>query len=103
MPCVNVEEPCPCFTQAQLELVADGGITSCRVRVNGENSLVGTDATTGLWDRVVVEFEGDPDERLFFCEYRERTPNVSVSLEIPEASYFTCGAAIEAECLARGP
>ena len=100
MPCLNVvESECPCWTQPELDQIADSSTITCGTEVLFVDAgILGPDAT-GNNDLVFADadFFGDPAGVYF-----ENTPPETRIISIEPDQLITCIASIEAECTARG-
>lgn len=100
MPCVSaVENGCPCWTEAEIDNVADGTTTSCGVNPVGSNVpytgvIVGTDATTGGPESALQHSQG-------FCIYQSDDGS-GREFRFQFSSSDGCRASIESECESRG-
>jgi len=98
MPCVNVaEDECPCWTEAELDLIADGETEVCVV---GQTFaiIVGPDGGDPENDGVTVGLLA-PD----VCNYLENSPGQVIrNIQLSAPDIQICIASIAAECEFRG-
>ena len=102
MPCVNVvEAECRCWTQSELEQVADNVTEFCGAPLLGFDAvLIGIDGSGGVTDAAIADTIafGEPA-----CFYLENTPTlVFLILPLELEELLTCITTIENECAARG-
>ena len=106
MPCVNVvANECPCWTEAQLDLVGlhvdENGASTDDCAEFGANqvSLSGIDVDTGLEEFAVADV-GDPEfcfSRLIENDSNGVPQNVGVFLQIEAEEGVTCALSVVAE------
>ena len=101
MPCVNaVWGGCPCWTEDELDLVADAPSPMCFLFPGAFSNLFGPDAQTGEPDIVqAVPGGGDMSTQ---CFYLESSPFDIRFTDISSAQFLDCEASIIAECASRG-
>jgi len=97
LPCLNiVAAECPCWTEDELDTIADGGTQQCGLRVDGAMRLQGIDAATGRGESAIA------NPRKNACRFDSQTPAVSWVLEVTKGEVAACMLSIEAECTERG-
>jgi hypothetical protein len=98
MPCVNVEAGgCPCWNEAEIDLVADELVTSCQDSPT-LSLLWGRDATTGNLDYAGIQVETN-----ITCYYQEMTPTFVRRYQVIDAAQHTaCRNSVTSECTNRG-
>ncbi len=100
MPCVNVVlGGCPCWTEDELDLVADAPSPMCFLFPASSN-LFGLDEETGTPD--IVQATPGEDDMSAQCFYLESSPAASHRMDISSAQFTDCEASIIAECASRG-
>lgn len=96
MPCVNpVETECKCWTEAELDLIADGTLITCGLDF-GFYRKFGTDSGGGFEEVVtgILTNEGG-----LGCSYLSVAPTSEMRFfPLTEQEYQACVSSIEAEC-----
>ncbi len=106
MPCVNVvENECPCWTEDELDGVADGGTIFCGGPSLGVSLLIlGPDLVSGLHEDIATADESNGLPRT--CSYQELKlgPGGAINrfFEITFEQFEACSASIQAQCADRG-
>lgn len=95
--CVVADNGCPCWTEDELDLIADRDVARC-VSSSGDFELRGSDLNTGNVDFVLVQNGEDG----VFCQYSENTPTTFRFLFITLDEFADCAASVETECADRG-
>ena len=95
MPCVNVaESECPCWTEAELDAIADGRTDFCGDVIANGLAVDGVDWATGDRDLAqVFTFN--------ICFYQENTPLITTLMVVDPAEVTACFDSILAECASR--
>lgn len=96
MPCVKTS--CPCWTDAELDEIADGVTFSCEA-VGTVAIVFGLDAQTDMQDFAAVSLTGSVPQ---LCVYNEQTPGLFRFEEIGFSQRDVCVQSILAECDDRG-
>ena len=97
MPCVI--EGCPCWSEAEIDLVADGVTQGC-VDEPSFTVLIGLDGTVGGQEAAGTKIDGS----LLQCFYQERTPEPGIIrfLPIDSDEHGFCDELVKIECNNRG-
>lgn len=100
MPCINVEPGgCPCWTEAEIDLVADGDLRFCQDAPT-LTILQGEDAVAVLSTELAAAVINDSTTN---CTYWERTPDEVYRYQaVDQDQYAVCRDSVKAECGDRG-
>lgn len=102
LPCINVAaNECPCWTEDELDNIADGGNDVCSVRDGVFHRIIGLDATTNALDIANSDnINTGPNN----CRYQEQTPSLIIrSVEYAnDDEKAACANSLIAECESRG-
>lgn len=102
MPCVNIDNGCPCWTEDELDQVADASTRSCGEELPAFGArLTGTDLVTGNTREAALTGNAEIFGR-DVCFYREFSPDIRRLLEITPEELDRCNLSLLAECAERG-
>ena len=96
--------PCPCWTEAELDMVADGNTDRCDLSAGLESYMEGQDAATGDFE-FASAYPEPSNPAVLNCEFYERGlpfPFPRFALGITSAEHQACYSSIAAECADRG-
>jgi hypothetical protein len=102
MPCVNeTENQCPCWTESELDVIADGATFTCGPTSDNFAWVLGADLGTGQLDQVVANAGNGPGDG--DCYYQEQTDSLITRLMgISDEEVEVCRQSIISECTDRG-
>ena len=100
MPCLNVvEAECPCWTEPELDLIADLATFGCGAIFDFDAFLFGLDGATVSAEAAAADADGFGAPS---CFYQEQTPLTVRVINVDLDQLLTCIASIEDECAMRG-
>jgi hypothetical protein len=102
MPCVNeTANECPCWTEDELDSIADDTTFACGPVSEGFAQMLGSDLGTGSLDRVAANAGNGPGDG--DCFYQEQTPSIiSRLMDITDEEVEVCRQSVLTECADRG-
>jgi hypothetical protein len=101
MPCINVvQNECPCWTEEELDTIADGILTACQADPNNA-AIIGLDSGTQELEFASASdnFIGEPGP---VCQYQSETPAIIRFVSITPEAFEVCRQSISTECVDRG-